>query len=176
MRSFGEDPFQVALRGEVIMRGMQSQGIFACAKHFPGHGDTSVDSHVDLPYVTHDREQLEKVELFPFRWLIRSGVKSVMSAHVYVHALAEAALLPATFSKQILSNLLQKDMGFKGLIISDALNMKAVAKISSPARIAVDAFLAGHDLLLYGDHIAPNIDQILRSDLPEAFNALKAAS
>ncbi len=175
MRSFGEDPFQVALRGEVIMRGMQSQGIFACAKHFPGHGDTSVDSHVDLPYVTHDREQLEKVELFPFTWLIQSGVKSVMSAHLYVNALAETALLPATFSKQIISSLLQKEMGFEGLIITDALNMKALAKMCSPAQIAIDALLAGHDLLLYGDHIAPNIDQILRSDLPEAFAALKAA-
>lgn len=174
MRSFGEDPFQVAVRGEMIMRGMQSKGIYACAKHFPGHGDTSVDSHVDLPYVAHDRQQLEKCELFPFRWLIHSGVKSVMSAHLYVNALAEDSL-PATFSRQIMTSLLQKDLEFRGLIISDALNMKALTKRYSAGQIALQTLLAGHDLLLYGDHIAPNIDQILKSDLPEAFAALKAA-
>lgn len=175
MRSFGEDPFQVALRGEMVMRGMQSMGIFACMKHFPGHGDTSVDSHVDLPYVENDRMQLQKVELFPFNWLIGSGVKSVMSAHLYVNALAEADLLPATFSREIITALLQEQFDFHGLIISDALNMRALAKSYTPGEIALNTLIAGHDLLLYGDHIAPNIDQILRSDLPEAFQTLKAA-
>jgi beta-N-acetylhexosaminidase len=175
MRSFGEDPFQVAVRGEMIMKGMQSKGIYACAKHFPGHGDTSVDSHVDLPYVAHDREQLEKIELFPFRWLIHSGVRSIMSAHLYVNALAEDFLLPATFSRRIITSLLQNDLEFRGLIISDALNMKALAKRYSVGQTVLQTLLAGHDLLLYGDHIAPNIDQILRRDLPEAFAVLKAA-
>lgn len=175
VRSFGEDPFQVALRGEVVMRGLQSMGIFACMKHFPGHGDTSIDSHIDLPYVEHDRAQLQKVELFPFHWLIQSGVKSVMSAHLYVNALAEADLLPATFSHEIITALLQKQFDFSGLIISDALNMRALVKSYTQGEIAMKTLLAGHDLLLYGDHIAPNIDQILRFDVPEAFHALKAA-
>ncbi len=175
MRSFGEDPFQVALRAEMVMRGIQSMGIIACAKHFPGHGDTSVDSHVDLPYVPHDREHLQNIELFPFRWLIQSGVKSVMSAHLYVNALAEQELLPATFSRQIITEILQNEMDFQGLVITDALNMKALAKNFSTAEIALNALMAGHDMLLYGDHIAPNIDQILRSDVPEAFAALKRA-
>jgi beta-N-acetylhexosaminidase len=175
MRSFGEDPLQVSFRGEMLMRGMQSQGIYACAKHFPGHGDTSIDSHIDLPFVMHDREQLQKIELFPFNWLIQSGVKAIMSAHLYVNALAEAPQLPATLSKQIVTDLLRNQMCFEGLIISDALNMKALTNRYSAKQIAVEALSAGHDLLLYGDHIAPNIDQILRSDLPEAFAALKQA-
>ncbi len=175
MRSFGEDPFQVALRADLVMRGMQSMGIIACAKHFPGHGNTSVDSHVDLPYVTQDKELLQTIELFPFQWLIHSGVKSVMSAHLYVNALAEQELLPATFSKQIITSTLQNELGFHGLIITDALNMKALAKNYSTSEIVIHSLNAGHDMLLYGDHIAPNIDQILRIDLPEAFSALKRA-
>jgi beta-N-acetylhexosaminidase len=125
--------------------------------------------------VMHDREQLQKIELFPFNWLIQSGVKAIMSAHLYVNALAEAPQLPATLSKQIVTDLLRNQMCFEGLIISDALNMKALTNRYSAKQIAVEALSAGHDLLLYGDHIAPNIDQILRSDLPEAFAALKQA-
>lgn len=175
VRSFGEDPFQVALRGEMVMRGMQSMGIFACMKHFPGHGDTSIDSHIDLPSVEHDRTELQKVELFPFQWLVQSGIKSVMSAHLCVNALAEEDQLPATFSHKIITTLLKNQFDFNGLIISDALNMKALAKSYAPGEIALNTLLAGHDLLLYGDHIAPNIDQILRHDLPEAFQTLKGA-
>ncbi len=175
MRSFGSDPLQVALRAEKVMSGIQSMGVLTCAKHFPGHGDTSVDSHVDLPFVAHNSETLEKIELFPFKWLIDAGVKSIMSAHLYVDALAEKPSLPATFSQKIISSLLQKEWGFQGLVVSDALNMRALAKNYSAGQIAVQTFLAGHDLLLYGDHIAPNIYQILRYDLPEAFEALKSA-
>lgn len=171
-RSFGEDPFQVAKRAERVMQGMQSMGIFACLKHFPGHGDTSIDSHVELPYVNRSLEELQRVELFPFSALIRSGAKSVMSAHLCVRALSPQ---PATFSHEIITTLLQKELKFQGLVISDALNMKALANNYSPGEIALNALLAGHDLLLYGDHIAPNIDQILRFNLPEAFDRLKAA-
>lgn len=175
MRSFGEDPVEVALRSEQVMRGMHSQGIMACAKHFPGHGDTSIDSHVDLPIIPHGKDRLHRVELYPFQTLIDVGVQAVMTAHLYVPAFAEDSLLPATFSHAIVTDLLQKKLGFDGLVISDALNMRALTKADSPEQIAIKALLAGHDLLLYGDHIAPNIDQILRNDIPRAFAALKAA-
>jgi beta-N-acetylhexosaminidase len=175
MRSFGQNPQQVTLAAEQVMLGMQSQGIYACAKHFPGHGDTSVDSHVDLPLVTHNREELESIELFPFQQLIKSKVKMILSAHLYVEALAEETLLPATFSKRIITDLLQNQMGFDGLIITDALNMKALTKNYSAGEVALRALTAGHDLLLYGDHIAPRIDQILREDVPAGFDAIKRA-
>ncbi len=175
MRSFGEDPFQVAVGSRLVMLGMQSMGVMACAKHFPGHGDTSVDSHLDLPKIIHDRKRLDAVELFPFRDLVQAGVKAVMSAHLLVEALSQEPFLPATFSKQIVTELLQKECGFSGLVLTDALNMQALSKHYSPEQIALKAFLAGHDLLLYGDHIAPNIDQILREDVPRAIAALKNA-
>ncbi len=174
-RSFGEDPLQVALRSQCVMAGMQSMGVFACAKHFPGHGDTITDSHVDLPVIKHDLQRLQTVELFPFRHLIQNGVKAVMSAHLCVEGIVEESLLPATFSRRLLTDLLQGELGFRGLIITDALNMKALTKRYSPEQIAIKSLLAGHDLLLYGDHIAPNIDQILRNDVPKAIAAIKAA-
>lgn len=174
-RSFGENPLQVALRAMMLMRGMQSMGVMACAKHFPGHGSSSVDSHVDLPFITEPAPRLHHTELLPFRFLVQSGVDAIMSAHLYVNALAEQGLLPATFSKKIITKLLHEDMGFTGLTITDALNMKALAKSYTPAEIALRAINAGHDMLLYGDHIAPNIDQILQNDIPEAFLALKNA-
>ncbi len=175
MRSFGEDPHQVAIRSYLVMAGMQSMGVMACAKHFPGHGDTSVDSHAELPAILHDRKRLESVELFPFRFLIDNGVKAVMSAHLFVEALSEEPFLPATFSKKIVTELLQNEYGFNGLVITDALNMKALSKKYSPDQTAIKAFLAGHDLLLYGDHIAPNIDQLLRVDIPQAIAAMRSA-
>jgi beta-N-acetylhexosaminidase len=172
MRSFGEDPVQVALRSQLVMFGIQSMGVLACAKHFPGHGDTSVDSHVDLPFITHDLHRLQRVELLPFQTLIRAGVKVIMSAHLCVEAIDE---LPVTFSHRVITDLLQNKLGFNGLVISDALNMKALSNRFSPDQIAIKALLAGHDLLLYGDHIAPNVDQILRRDIHQAIAALKAA-
>jgi beta-glucosidase-like glycosyl hydrolase len=171
-RSFGEDPLQVAVRSERVMSGIQSMGVFACAKHFPGHGDTTTDSHVDLPLVRHDLQRLKNVELVPFQRLIAAGIKVVMTAHLCVEALDA---VPATFSRKIVTDLLQKELGFEGLVISDALNMKALSKYYSPEEIAVKALLAGHDLLLYGDHIAPRVDQILQNDVPKAFAAIKAA-
>ncbi len=175
MRSFGEDPEQVAKRGLQLMRGIQSTGVMACAKHFPGHGDTTIDSHVDLPIIAHLQERLHNVELYPFKKLIEADVQAIMTAHLYVEAFSETALQPATFSHRIVTDLLQTQMGFRGLVVSDALNMQALTKRNSPGQIAIKSLLAGHDLLLYGDHIAPNVDQILRVDVPEAFAALKTA-
>ena len=173
MRSFGQNPQQVAHKAEMVMLGMQSQGIYASLNIFQVTAIASVDSHVDLPFVTHKKEELERIELFPFQQLIKSKVKMVMSAHLYVEALAEETLLPATFSKRIITDLLQNQMGFDGLIITDALNMKALAKSYPAGEVALRALTAGHDLLLYGDHMAPQIDQILRVDVPAAFDAIK---
>ncbi len=173
MRSFGEDPFQVAIRSHLVMSGIQSMGVIACAKHFPGHGDTITDSHEDLPLVEHEWHRLRQVELLPFRYLIQAGVKAVMSAHLCAKSIVEESLLPATFSHRIITDLLQKKLGFEGLVITDALNMNALSKYYSPDQIAIRALLAGHDLLLYGDHIAPNVDQILRNDIPQAIAAIK---
>jgi beta-glucosidase-like glycosyl hydrolase len=175
MRSFGDDPLQVVLRAEQVMRGIQSTGVLACAKHFPGHGDTAVDSHCDLPSVNRSWEELTQIELFPFQQLVKAGVAMVLSAHLAVPALAEISSLPATFSRWIMADLLQTQWGFQGLLITDALNMKALSNRFTAGEIALGAFHAGHDLLLYGDHIAPHIDKILRSDVPEAFAALMNA-
>jgi len=171
-RSFGEDPLIVAEKGLQIMLGMQSMGVLACAKHFPGHGDAAVDSHLDLPRVLQTRERLEKVELLPFRKLIEGGVKTVMSAHVCVPALDGYFNRPATFSPEIIHDLLCSSLHFEGLVISDALNMQAIGRYFDDARTAEHAFNAGHDLLLYGDHLAPQIDRILREQVPVAFRHL----
>lgn len=171
-RSFGEDPQAVAEKGLQIMLGMQSMGVLACAKHFPGHGDAAVDSHLDLPQVLQTRERLEKVEMLPFRRLIEAGVKTVMSAHVCVPALDGYFNRPATFSPEIIRGILCTALHFDGLVISDALNMQAIGRYFDDARTAEHAFNAGHDLLLYGDHLAPQIDRILREQVPVAFRHL----
>ncbi len=168
MRSFGSDPERVAQKGCQLMLGMQASGIVACAKHFPGHGDTSGDSHLDLPHVTH-------AELLPFQRLIDAGVGAVMTGHLYVEDLVERPGLPVTFSRRVVTDLLQSAMGFEGLVITDALNMQALAKHWPAHEIGLRALEAGHDILLYGDHIAPNIDQILRLEVPAAIAAIKQA-
>jgi len=169
MRAFGEDPIQVAACVAAMVRGMQSAGILTCAKHFPGHGDTSVDSHHALPLVPHARDRLETVEFVPFRRAIQEGVDAIMSAHLLVPAIDSER--PSTLSFACLTGILREELGFGGLIVSDALNMKALA--DTPEEIAVGAFQAGCDLLLYGDHFDPNIDKILKEDVPRAWKALK---
>lgn len=168
MRSFGEDPEAVADRVVAFTRGLQGAGVMACVKHFPGHGDTNIDSHRGLPVINHSLERLEEIELVPFRRAIKEGVKALMTAHLYVPALDP--LYPTSLSKSCLE-LVQ----FDGLIISDALNMKAVADRYSPEEIAILARRAGCDILLYGDHKHPNIDLIMRDTIPRAFQALKGA-
>jgi beta-N-acetylhexosaminidase len=169
MRSFGEDPEQVAKCVSALVRGMQSAGIGACAKHFPGHGDTVDDSHRTLPLIPHALERLQKVEFIPFRRAILDGVLAIMTAHLLVPAIDPVHA--ATLSSLCLTGFLRREFGFEGLIVSDALNMKALA--GTPEEIATLAFQAGCDLLLYGDHIAPRIDKILREDIPRAWYALK---
>ncbi|HSX10500.1 MAG TPA: glycoside hydrolase family 3 N-terminal domain-containing protein [Chlamydiales bacterium] len=173
MRSFGEDPQRVAACVSAFARGLQASGTLACAKHFPGHGDTSVDSHRDLPVIPHGRERLESVEFVPFKQVIDEGIGALMSAHLYVPALDP--IYPTSLSPICLKGIARHQLGFKGLLISDALNMKAIADRYSPEQIALLARAAGCDLLLYGDHIAPRINQIMRETIPRAFKALKEA-
>jgi beta-N-acetylhexosaminidase len=144
-RSLGDDPDLVGRLGAALIRGLQEGGVAASAKHFPGHGDTDLDSHHDLPVVTQARPRLEDVELRPFRKAIEAGVASIMSAHVLVPELDEA--LPATLSPRILEGLLRKEMKYEGVIVSDDLEMMAVAKRWSPGEAAVLAAKAGCDLL-----------------------------
>jgi beta-N-acetylhexosaminidase len=175
MRSFGEDPKRVAQCAISVMQGMQEAGILACAKHFPGHGDTAVDSHVDLPTIPHTSERLSEIELFPFQKIIEAHVASVMTGHLFVPCLEPRAGVPATLSAKITHDLLKEKLGFKGVVFSDALNMKALTKYFSTGEIALNALQAGNDVLVYGDHIAPNVDQIIRQDVPEAIRYLKKA-
>jgi len=144
-RSFGDDPELVGRLGAAMIGGLQGEGVAACAKHFPGHGDTDVDSHLDLPAVEHSMSRLRDVELRPFVKAIAAEVASVMTAHVVVREMDDA--VPATFSRRILTGLLRDEMRFAGMIVSDDLEMKAVAKHWRPAEAAVRAAHAGCDLL-----------------------------
>jgi beta-N-acetylhexosaminidase len=144
-RSFGEDPALVGRLGAAMIRGLQEGYVAACAKHFPGHGDTSLDSHLELPIVTHSPSRLEEVELRPFRAATEAGVASVMTAHVLMPELDET--LPATLSPRIVETLLRRQMKYDGVVVSDDLEMKAVAKGWGPGEAAVLAAQAGCDLL-----------------------------
>jgi len=162
-RSFGEDPQQVALMTSAFVRGLQEGGVLATAKHFPGHGDTATDSHLELAVITADRARLEAVELVPFRAAIASGVAAIMTAHLAVPALDSDASRPATLSPPILTGLLRQDLGFSGLIVTDAMNMYAVSKNYPEGESAVLALEAGADIILYPLSIAKTHVAILQA-------------
>lgn len=147
-RSFGADPELVGRLGAALIRGLQAEGVAACAKHFPGHGDTDVDSHLDLPAVDHSRGRLDDVELRPFRRAIEADVASVMTAHVLVRELDDR--LPATLSPRVVEAILRRELGYDGVVVADDLEMKAVAKHWKPAEAAVLAAQAGCDLIPFG--------------------------
>jgi len=146
-RSFGEDPKQVAGMVAAEVRGLQEHGMLATAKHFPGHGDTGTDSHLALPVITADWGRLDTVELVPFRAAISAGVKVVMSAHIALPGIDQGQVRPGTVAPNILTGVLRDSLGFRGLVVTDALNMAGVASAYG-ARAAVLAFQAGADLLL----------------------------
>lgn len=146
-RSFGEDPDAVAERGVAYSRGIESVGVLSVAKHFPGHGDTSEDSHNTLPAVRHDRSRLDSVELLPFKRYIYEGFSGMMTGHLYVPALDKTSGLASSFSRPIVTDLLQKEFGFSGLCFTDALAMKG-ASAKSNDNPSVKALLAGNDILL----------------------------
>lgn len=147
-RSFGEDPGLVGLLAQAFIKGCQENGLIATAKHFPGHGDTKEDSHSVLPVVTGDIDRLKKVEFFPFRKAIQAGVQAIMTAHLYLPALEPTINIPATLSKSILTNLLRMEMGFKGLIVTDAMEMGGITAQYSPEEAAILAVQAGADIIL----------------------------
>lgn len=166
-RSFGENPQSVARLGALFMQGLQDAGILACAKHFPGHGDTSKDSHCALPILHHDRKRFETIELYPFEKLIQAGVDAIMPGHLKVPVFDPHAI--TTLSYRILTTLLKKELGFKGLVISDALNMGALSH-EVPGQAELQALLAGNDVLVCSRNIPKAIDTIERAVLDGSFS------
>jgi beta-glucosidase len=161
VRAWGEEPQGVADLAEAFCLGAQGEGVLCCAKHFPGHGDTASDSHLELPLLPHDRERLEAIELPPFRRAIAAGVASVMTAHLLLPALDPQR--PATLSPAVLNGLLRRDLGFEGLIVTDALVMEAIAGRWGSGEAAVLALEAGADLVL------------MPADADDALDAMVAA-
>jgi beta-N-acetylhexosaminidase len=159
-RSFGEDPNMVAEMSAAFIRGMQEGGVLATAKHFPGHGDTDIDSHLDMPTLPFSRERLDTLELVGFRRAIDAGVMSMMIAHLAVPSLDSARGRPATLSSAITTGLLQGQMGYKGLIVTDAMDMRGVTKAHSTAEAAVLAVKAGTDVVLLPPSVDVAIDAI----------------
>jgi beta-glucosidase-like glycosyl hydrolase/CubicO group peptidase (beta-lactamase class C family) len=155
-RSFGEDKMKVARKSWLYASGMQDAGILATAKHFPGHGDTETDSHLRLPVINQTKNELDSLELFPFSYLIDRGIGAVMSGHLQVPALEPNTRVPATLSSRIIRNKLKKDLGFEGLIITDAMNMTGVGKTSS-SELVVRALKAGNDMV----EIVPNLERAI---------------
>jgi beta-glucosidase-like glycosyl hydrolase len=160
LRSYGEQKEEVARFSEAYIKGLQDNGVMACAKHFPGHGDTDADSHKELPVITKSKEALETVELYPFARVIASGVQSIMVGHLQIPALEPNEKLPATLSPAIVTDLLKKEMNFKGLVITDALNMQGVANYYQPGEVDLKAFLAGNDILLFSQDPEKAINKI----------------
>jgi beta-glucosidase-like glycosyl hydrolase/CubicO group peptidase (beta-lactamase class C family) len=156
-RSFGEDPTRVSEFVAAFVRGVEENGGLATAKHFPGHGDTSTDSHLDLPTVTSDRTHLDRVELAPFRAAIAAGASTIMTGHLSVPALEPDPDVPATMSPKITTDLLRGQMGFDGLVVTDALDMGGVTLRYPPGEVAVRSILAGADVLL----VPPVLDAAL---------------
>lgn len=152
-RSFGEDPKNVAQKGRAFVRGMERAGVLTSGKHFPGHGDTATDSHKSLPIITSSVERLDTLELYPFKKTMEAGLSSIMVAHLDVPALESREGHPSTLSKAIVTDVLQNQMGFKGLVITDALNMKAVSQFAPQGEVELQAFLAGNDLLLMPENV-----------------------
>lgn len=152
-RSFGSEVDNVVKSALAYSAGLQNSNVLAAIKHFPGHGDTSTDSHHDLPVVSHDLKRLNEVELAPFKALTDKGIGGVMVAHLYVPALEKQPGVPASVSKSIITGLLKEKYGYKGLIITDALNMGAVAKRYKPGELDALAFKAGNDIMLFSDGV-----------------------
>ncbi len=163
MRSFGELKQNVLSKAQAYMQGLQDGNVLANAKHFPGHGDTDTDSHKALPVIAHNRARLDSVELWPFRNLIERGLGSMMVAHLFVPALDSTPGRPSTLSKAIITDILQKEMGFKGLIFTDALNMQGVASTNAPGKADVRALLAGNDVLLFTQSVTSGITEIKKA-------------
>ena len=159
-RSFGENKHRVAMHALAYHRGLLSQGVLGCAKHFPGHGDVYTDSHMDMPEIDKPLTSLDTLELFPYKALIKDGIPSIMTAHLHLTQLDARPNRPASLSAPIIDTLLKQRLGFNGLVITDALNMKGVSKYFAPGELELEAFMAGNDILLFSEHVAEGFAQI----------------
>ncbi len=175
VRSYGEDPRRVAELGFAAIRGYKEGGIVAVAKHFPGHGDTAVDSHHALPLVPHGADRLNEVELYPFRHAIERKADAIMTAHVVFPAFEPDPAIPATLSERILTGLLRKQLGFEGVIVTDCLEMNAISETIGVARGAVEAIKAGADLILVSHRISRQtaaleavMEAVMTGEIPES--------
>lgn len=162
-RSYGENPQRVSDKGLALMQGMQDAGVLACAKHFPGHGDTDSDSHKTLPVITHSRARIDSIDLVPFKRLVDAGVGSVMIAHLNIPALDSTQDRASTLAPYVVDTMLKQEMNFSGLAITDALNMKGVSAYYKSGDLEVQALRAGNDVLLFPE------------DVPAAVSAIKQA-
>ena len=160
-RSFGEDKDNVSRKSLKMMKGMHRAGILTCAKHFPGHGETIKDSHHDLPLVKFDKNRIDSVELFPYKKLIPQGISSIMVGHLNYPALDDG--IPSSLSKKVVDSLLIKELDFKGLVITDALEMKGVLEFKKNKNISLSAFLAGNDILLIPDNLEKDLKVFKRA-------------
>ncbi|AFK20866.1 beta-N-acetylhexosaminidase (plasmid) [Haloferax mediterranei ATCC 33500] len=175
VRSFGDDPEAVGELGSALASGFQSAGVIACGKHFPGHGDTETDSHRSLPVIPHDKDRLEAVEFVPFRRAIDDGIDALMTTHIAFPAITGDDTLPATLSKEVLTGLLREEFEFDGLLVSDCLEMNAIAETVGTAEGAVQAIAAGCDVVLVShsperqrEAIERVIDAVESGEIPEA--------
>jgi beta-N-acetylhexosaminidase len=162
-RSFGDNKYNVAQKGIAYLKGMQDAGLLTTAKHFPGHGDTNVDSHFDLPLLPFSRARLDSLEEYPFREAIKAGVSGIMIAHMDIPALDTTKNLPSTLSRKIVTGILKDSLGFKGLVVSDAMEMKGVVKYFPDGEADVRAFLAGNDIIELSQNSARAIKKIRKA-------------
>ena len=163
VRSFSGDPEMVADYGTAFMQGVQSEGLVATAKHFPGHGDTDVDSHSDLPVVNYDFSRLDSLELIPFRAAIDGGISSIMTAHIAFPGINTSEFLPATLDSTILKDMLIDSLNFNGMVVTDGLEMQGIASKYSPGRAVVHALNAGADIMLISPDVHTAIDEVIKS-------------
>lgn len=163
IRSFGENKHKVTNKGWLYAKGLMDAGTLPVIKHFPGHGDTDVDSHKDLPVINHPKERLDTLELYPFKMLINKGIPAIMIAHLNIPALDTAKNRPSTLSYKIVTELLKNELKFEGLIFTDAMNMKGVAKFFPPGVAEVEAIKAGNDVLLFSENVPKVIAAIEKS-------------
>lgn len=162
-RSFGENKYKVAEKALAYMKGMQDNGLLTSAKHFPGHGDTGVDSHYDLPLINHNITRLDTLELYPFKVLMNNGLSGMMIAHLSIPALDNTPNLPSTLSKPIVTDLLRHKLGYQGLIYSDAMNMKGVTKYFADGKADAMGLEAGMDILEFTEDVSKAVAEIKKS-------------
>jgi beta-glucosidase-like glycosyl hydrolase len=159
-RSFGEDKYKVASYGIEYMKGMQDNGVMACAKHFPGHGDVAVDSHLDLPVINKSMAQLDSLELYPFREIFKAGIASVMVAHLYIPSIDSSQNRATSISKKNVTGLMRTELGYNGLAFTDALEMQGVKKFFPDGEASVQSLIAGNDMLCLPGDVAQSIQKI----------------